>query len=542
MLAYNAFTRVLSEPLDFRNAALIISVLAVLVIAVWLTIVVLSRRSRAEERPAQNLAKFLPDEDLEDRRLERVLATALFWCAIVAIGLVVYGVFEPTRQADSLEAYDERSVERGAALYANTQSKAYDATASLQCANCHGLDGGGGAANFTVPVDQIPDSQWVALGLPEVARQPVQVQWAAPALNTALLKYPVRKENCTIIDTHTNPDCRSQVYDILVYGRPGTPMPAWGVAGGGAKNDQAINDLIAYIQTLQDDYLAKLAKEGKTTAEAADALVQPIDMSAARAALSLPDDQWKAAFSAATSGVDASNLFVSALQSARKVRTDLAADQAKLAEAQKTPEYAAAVAALDKAQADYAAAKAKNDANAMSAAQSAATDLIGTAKAPGPLYYKYAVAGDQYMVGVTDARLAELEPLGQRAAAGDPVAKGALLFQTNCGRCHTRNWSITLASPTQANAPRSMAQGSGAFGPSLVDGATLRQFVDAPSQVQFVTQGSQYQKPYGVRGIGSGRMPAFGQWDSSSKEPGVLSDEQIADIVAYERSLGVVAP
>jgi mono/diheme cytochrome c family protein len=46
--------------------------------------------------------------------------------------------------------------------------------------------------------------------------------------------------------------------------------------------------------------------------------------------------------------------------------------------------------------------------------------------------------------------------------------------------------------------------------------------------VDFVTIGSDFQKPYGSQGIGSGRMPGFGQ---------ELSARQIDEIVIYERSL-----
>src|SRR5262249_12581102 len=41
------------------------------------------------------------------------------------------------------------------------------------------------------------------------------------------------------------------VTDIITYGRAGTPMPAWGVIGGGAKNDQSIQDIIAYLRSIQ---------------------------------------------------------------------------------------------------------------------------------------------------------------------------------------------------------------------------------------------------------------------------------------------------
>jgi mono/diheme cytochrome c family protein len=41
------------------------------------------------------------------------------------------------------------------------------------------------------------------------------------------------------------------VRDILVYGRPGTPMPAWGAEGGGPLTTQQIDELIAYLQSIQ---------------------------------------------------------------------------------------------------------------------------------------------------------------------------------------------------------------------------------------------------------------------------------------------------
>ena len=55
-----------------------------------------------------------------------------------------------------------------------------------------------------------------------------------PPLNTVLLRY--------------TPDT---VLAIIIYGRANTPMPAWGVAGGGAMNDQQISDLVAYLQSIQ---------------------------------------------------------------------------------------------------------------------------------------------------------------------------------------------------------------------------------------------------------------------------------------------------
>ena len=44
---------------------------------------------------------------------------------------------------------------------------------------------------------------------------------------------------------------RKQVTHIITYGRPGTPMPAWGVASGkGVLNEQGIGDLVNYVQSI----------------------------------------------------------------------------------------------------------------------------------------------------------------------------------------------------------------------------------------------------------------------------------------------------
>jgi mono/diheme cytochrome c family protein len=62
----------------------------------------------------------------------------------------------------------------------------------------------------------------------------------------------------------------------------------------------------------------------------------------------------------------------------------------------------------------------------------------------------------------------------------------------------------------------------------LIDGVTLRQFPDVLKHLEFVTGGSDFEKAYGARGVGTGRMPGFGQ---------MLSEAQIRAIVEYERSL-----
>jgi mono/diheme cytochrome c family protein len=101
---------------------------------------------------------------------------------------------------------------------------------------------------------------------------------------------------------------------------------------------------------------------------------------------------------------------------------------------------------------------------------------------------------------------------GVAEAMGAPIeeAERAVgLFNSNCARCHTAGYS--------AGMPFTLEAGSGGFGPALWDGRPLVQFgeaIDPPADdllIQFLTNGSEAQIPYGLNGFGSGRMPAFGQ-------------------------------
>jgi mono/diheme cytochrome c family protein len=221
---------------SFRSGLIVLTLVVFGLMAVYLIWRVLSVRRNPTTKDPENLTPYLDDEGLEGPRLERALGWSLIFVMIVALALPVYFVFEPSRQESHTEFFDEQAVERGAVLFANSQSKAYDPTKSLLCANCHGVDGAGGQAPFVLQpeldiCDKVENQGNPAL--PECL--PVQVAWAAPALDTVLLRFP-----------------EEQVFNILTWGRPGTPMPAWGVESGkGVLNTQSINDLIAYLGSIQ---------------------------------------------------------------------------------------------------------------------------------------------------------------------------------------------------------------------------------------------------------------------------------------------------
>ncbi len=220
--------------MSFRTWLIVLNAVAFVVIAGIIVWRVFSVRRNVEPSPA-NQTEFLRDDELEGPRLERVLGWSLLFVMIVALSIPLYFLAEPGRQDAAAEKFDERSVERGAVLYANANSPEYDATVSLLCANCHGVEGEGGFAPFTLQPESDECLEEQNQGNPDVPEcLPRRVSWEAPPLNTAALRYD-----------------RAQLTNIITYGRPGTPMPAWGVESGkGVLNSQSVDDLVNYLESL----------------------------------------------------------------------------------------------------------------------------------------------------------------------------------------------------------------------------------------------------------------------------------------------------
>ncbi len=184
---------------------------------------------------AANRKPYYDDETLEGPRLTRALGTGFVLMAIVAVGLPLYWLNEPSRQTGAIENFDQTFINRGAKLFAPTDDGGYN------CAGCHGAEGVGGQAPPFTLTDTNGD--FVAT-----------VTWRAPALNTVLLRYS-----------------EEELRQILVYGRPGTPMPPWGTDGGGPLTTQQINELIAYLGSIQ-------LTSDQAKAEVEDALRQELDL------------------------------------------------------------------------------------------------------------------------------------------------------------------------------------------------------------------------------------------------------------------------
>ena len=153
----------------------------------------------------RNLQKYLPDDELETTHLDKTLSIAVVLASLLTIMIPLYYLGEPARQESFVEEFDDVSVERGHHLYEE-----------FGCGNCHGVDGSGGAASYVEK------------------RSGVSVTWVAPAINNVFYRYD-----------------DEEVRYWLIYGRANSPMPAWGLKGGGPMNDGQLDDLIEYLHYFQ---------------------------------------------------------------------------------------------------------------------------------------------------------------------------------------------------------------------------------------------------------------------------------------------------
>jgi mono/diheme cytochrome c family protein len=251
--------------MNFRTVLILINAAAIAGLLGFIALRVL-RLKRNQEPAPENLTPFFDDGVLEGAHLERVLGVSLIALVVVVLALLAYFIWEPFRETAAASSFHERSVERGAVLFANAGSKNYNSTVSLLCADCHGANAGGGSATFVVKSDDPRCDPNAALTTDTPAYcLPHQVAWAAPNLTLAGLRYS-----------------RAQLTQIITYGRPGTPMPAWGVASGkGALQEQSIQDLVNYVESLATTPTKAMAGAATDAGSLSKTLAEPATEAAA---------------------------------------------------------------------------------------------------------------------------------------------------------------------------------------------------------------------------------------------------------------------
>ncbi len=185
------------------SSSIVITIVVLAAIA-WVSYLAVSAlRSRGSEEVAANLAPGTTDDEMETKRLEGIQLSAVVLSGILAVSIPVYYLTENNRQEGFVEEFSETAIEHGHEWYIE-----------FQCGDCHGADGGGGAASYVEK------------------RTGVTVTWEAPSINDVFYRYD-----------------RDEVKYWLIYGRGNSPMPAWGLEGGGPMNDSQLEELLDYMQS-----------------------------------------------------------------------------------------------------------------------------------------------------------------------------------------------------------------------------------------------------------------------------------------------------
>ena len=177
------------------------------------------RRGRAEIGSeiylAANRKPYYDDDILEGKKIERTQLIGIAFLAVITVALPLYWILEPSREAGATVYFQHKFESWGSDLFTPTAEGGYN------CAGCHGgMKGSGGVSGYA-----ITDSNTNEVKL---------VNWKAPAIDTLFYRYS-----------------ESEVRFILEYGRPFSPMSPWGLAGGGPLNEQQIQTLIEYVQSIQ---------------------------------------------------------------------------------------------------------------------------------------------------------------------------------------------------------------------------------------------------------------------------------------------------
>jgi mono/diheme cytochrome c family protein len=488
--------------------------IAVLSVLAWLAFLTQrSRIRRRREADPLNQSFFMDDDTMETKRLNSILLSALIATVVLAIIMPIYYLNESDRQVASEERFHEIAVERGHEWYEE-----------FQCGDCHGPSGGGGGADY------VED------------RSGLTTSWAAPSINDVLYRYT-----------------EDEVRYWLVFGRAGSPMPAWGTEGGGPLNTQQIDELLAYLEHIaigQQELVAQVdsrADLALARLEGADASVAALierqqaeivalaDAPAQLAQIGDAPDRLEALLTGPGSCTAASAALFSSPcgDPGTDGDGDGLADAAEIglvslinevievapagdpvlvlepmafdpADAYTTDSGGTPVADLD--QAETAIGEIDTIARNLNLAVDNAAVLTANAEA-GLTFLEEAAAARRWAFDV-EALASAFE--GDRSAAERAIG----LFNGYCARCHTAGYSAGVAFTQEA--------GSGAFGPSLRGGRSIVQFPDFEDQLDFIVNGSENAKQYGVNGVGRGWMPGFGT---------ALSDADLRLIVTLVRAL-----
>ena len=435
---------------------------------------------------APNLTKYRTDDDLETKTLDRTLTVAVLIASLLTIMIPLYYLGEQDRQEGFVEEFDEVSVERGEHLYEE-----------FGCGNCHGVDGSGGAASYVEK------------------RSGINVIWTAPAINNVFFRYD-----------------DEEVRYWLIYGRANSPMPAWGLEGGGPMNDGQLDDLIEYmhhfqisqqseLQTIEMNINSSLSRldTSELLVENEIARQKELIQSVKEAPSKLPivekAVQDVSDLLAKEGGIDTDEDGLS-----DSTEAELSSYSASISETLGT-----SVLNLDPdneqsipGRKDLSVAK-----GFLSQLESELINIRIVAEGFDK-FINEAETGLAFLEKALEEKLWEVsfEEIADSTFDGDleKAQRAVGLFNAYCARCHTAGYSAGVAYTKEI--------ASGGLGPALRAGRANIQFKQREDLIDFIVKGSVNGKAYGVNGVGGGKMPGFGA---------VLPQSDIELIIDYLRGM-----
>ena len=435
---------------------------------------------------APNLTKYRTDDDLETKTLDRTLTVAVLIASLLTIMIPLYYLGEQDRQEGFVEEFDEVSVERGEHLYEE-----------FGCGNCHGVDGSGGAASYVEK------------------RSGINVTWTAPAINNVFFRYD-----------------DEEVRYWLIYGRANSPMPAWGLEGGGPMNDGQLDDLIEYMhhfQISQESELQTIEMNINSSLSRLDTsellveneiarqkeLIQSVKEAPSKLPIVEKAVQDVSDLLAKEGGIDTDEDGLS-----DSTEAELSSYSSSISETLGT-----SVLNLDSdneqsipGRKDLSVAK-----GFLSQLESELINIRIVAEGFDK-FINEAETGLAFLEKALEEKLWEVsfEEIADSTFNGDleKAQRAVGLFNAYCARCHTAGYSAGVAYTKEI--------ASGGLGPALRAGRANIQFKQREDLIDFIVKGSVNGKAYGVNGVGGGKMPGFGA---------VLPQSDIELIIDYLRGM-----
>ena len=399
----------------------------------------------------------------------------------------LYYLGEDSRQESFVEEFEDVSIERGHHHYEE-----------FGCGNCHGVDGGGGAASYVEK------------------RSGVKVTWAAPAINNVFYRYD-----------------NEEVKYWLIYGRANSPMPAWGLEGGGPMNDGQLNDLLDYLHSFQVEQSFEL---GTIESNVNSALLR-IENSALQVENEIINqklliEEIKAGPAKLPVLEEAVEKITALLERESGIDSDedglYDSVEIELSEYSATIADVVGLSVLNLNPEEEESTPSRKDGSVAKGYLSQLnSQLINT----GILvdgqekFLNEGLQGLDFLETALEQQLWQVsyEEIADTTFDGDiDAAKRAVgLFNAYCARCHTAGYSAGVAYTKEI--------ASGGLGPALRNGRANIQFKSRGDLIDFIINGSVNGKGYGVNGVGGGKMPGFGA---------VLPESDIALVIDYLRGMG----